>query len=76
MASRGELSAAVLQGTGERAEGAGGVGTARRVQGAAHLGERTKAKRSSTAELAAADVGGGFSKGGGARDSASWRLGF
>jgi hypothetical protein len=49
MAGRGELAAAVLRGTAGRAEGAGGVGTTRRIQGAAHLGERTAATRSSTA---------------------------
>jgi len=64
-----ELAGTAFRRTRERAEGTRGVGTTRRGRGAAHLRETGGAERSSTAELAAADVGG-------ARDSASWRLGF
>ena len=47
-------SAAVLQGTGERADGTGGVGATRRARWRAHLRETTKSKRSSTAAVSTA----------------------
>jgi len=59
MAGRGGLAAAALRGTAGRAEGAGGVGTTRRIQGAAHLGERTAATRSRRRRRGFGELGGG-----------------